>query len=116
MLVFDEAHHLGNDFFAEFKMITNRSMDSGNRLCLLLVGLTKPRNPPRMAVHGPLDQRIVVNRRTPGLRREEVSAYVEHRMCLAGVDVPVFEPAAIKAVHWKATPSRDRSTGSPTMR
>ncbi len=98
VLIFDEAHHLGNDVLAEFKMLTNYRMDSGNRLCLLLVGLTELRNRLRMAVHEPLAQRIVVNCHIPGLRHEEVGAYIEHRMRLAGADVPVFEPAAIEAV------------------
>ena len=98
VLIFDEAHHLGNDVLAKFKMITNYSMDSGNRLCLLLVGLTELRNRLRMAVHEPLAQRIVVNCHIPGLRHEEVGAYVEHRMALAGADVPIFEPAAIEAL------------------
>ena len=98
VLIFDEAHHLGNDVLAEFKMLTNYRMDSSNRLCLLLVGLTELRNRLRMAVHEPLAQRITVNCHIPGLRHQEVGAYVEHRMALAGADVPVFEPAAIEAV------------------
>ena len=98
VLVFDEAHHLGNDVLAEFKMLTNYRMDSSNRLCLLLVGLTELRNRLRMAVHEPLAQRIIVNCHIPALRHEEVGAYIEHRMRLAGADVPVFEPAAIEAV------------------
>ena len=36
MPIFDEAHDFGSDVFAEFNMITIDSMDSGNRLCLLL--------------------------------------------------------------------------------
>ena len=98
VLIFDEAHHLGNDVLAEFKMLTNYRMDSSNRLCLLLVGLTELRNRLRMAVHEPLAQRIAVNCHIPGLRHQEVGAYVEHRMALAGADVPVFEPAAIEAL------------------
>ena len=95
--VFDEAHHLGNDVLAELKMPANYRMDSENRLCLLLIGLTELRSRLRMAVHEPLAQRIVVNCHIPGLRHEEVGAYIEHRMRLAGADAPVFEPAAVEA-------------------
>ena len=98
VLILDEAHHLGNDVLAEFKMLANHRMDSANRLCLLLVGLTELRNRLRMAVHEPLAQRIVVNCHLPALSREEVDAYVAHRMRLAGADVPVFEPAAVEAL------------------
>ena len=98
VLILDEAHHLGNDVLAEFKMLANHRMDSANRLCLLLVGLTELRNRLRMAVHEPLAQRIVVNCHIPALRHEEVGAYVGHRMRLAGADVPVFDPAAVEAL------------------
>ena len=98
VLIFDEAHHLGNDVLAEFKLMTNYEMDSAGRLCLLLVGLTELRGRLRMAVHEPLAQRIVVSCHLPGLRHEEVGAYVEHRMRLAGADVPVFEKPAIEAL------------------
>ncbi len=97
VLIFDEAHHLGNDVLAEFKLMTNYEMDSGSRLCLLLVGLTELRGR-QAAVHEPLAQRIVVSCHLPGLRHEEVGAYVEHRMRLAGADVPVFEKPAIEAL------------------
>ena len=95
--VFDEAHHLGNDVLAEFRMLTNYRMDSGNRLCLLPVGLTELRNRLGMAVHEPPARRIIVNCHIPALRHEEVGACIEHRMRLAGADVPVFGPAAIEA-------------------
>ena len=98
VLIFDEAHHLGSDVLAEFKLLTNARMDSSSRLCLLLVGLTEFRNRLRMAAHEPLAQRIVVSCHLPALGREEVDAYVEHRMRLAGADVPVFGPAALEAL------------------
>ena len=69
-----------------------------------------------MAAHEPPARRIAVNCRIPGLRHEVVSAYVELLMRLAGADLLIIEPAAIEAVPWQATPSRDRSTASPTMR
>ncbi len=98
VLILDEAHHLGNDVLAEFKTLANHRMDSENRLCLLLVGLTELRNRLRMAVHEPLAQRIAVNCHIPALRHEAVGACVGHRMRLAGADVPVFEPAAVEAL------------------
>ena len=98
VLVLDEAHHLGNDVLAEFRMLANHHMDSANRLCLLLVGLTELRNRLRMAVHEPLAQRIVVNCHLCALGHDEVGTYVGHRMRLAGADVPVFAPAAVEAL------------------
>ncbi len=42
ILIFDEAHHLHNEILEELRLLTNYRMDSGHRLCLLLVGLTEP--------------------------------------------------------------------------
>ena len=49
VLIVDEAHHLRNDVLEELRLLTNYEMDSENRLCLLLVGLTELR---RRLQHG----------------------------------------------------------------
>ena len=43
VLIVDEAHHLRNDVLEDLRLLTNYAMDSENRLCLLLVGLTELR-------------------------------------------------------------------------
>ncbi len=96
VLVFDEAHHLRNEVLAELKLLTNYAMDSENRLCLLLVGLTGLRYRLRMAVHETLAQRIVFSCHLPGLGEDEVGPYLEHRMQLAGARNPIFEPQAVE--------------------
>ena len=98
MLIVDEGHHLRNDVLEDLRLLTNYEMDSENRLCLLLVGLTELRRRLAMAVHESLAQRIVVRYHLSGLSREEVAAYLEHRLRLAGCELPVFEPPAIEAL------------------
>ena len=98
VLIFDEAHHLGNDVLAELKLLTNYAMDSENRLCMLLVGLPGLRFRLRMSVHEPLAQRVIVNCHLTGLAEAEVGPYLEHRMQLAGARNPVFEPQAVEAL------------------
>ena len=71
---------------------------SQRRLCLLLVGLSELRRRLTMAVHESLTQRIVVRYHLGGLTREEVPAYLTHRLQLAGCSLPLFEPAAIEAL------------------
>ncbi len=73
-------------------------MDSENRICLILVGLTELRRRLAMAVHESLSQRLVVRHHLTGLARDEVDAYVKHRLRLAGCELPVFEEAAIEAL------------------
>jgi len=49
-------------------------MDSENRLCLLLCGQTELRRRVAMAVHEPLNQRIVVRYQLGALSQEESGA------------------------------------------
>ncbi|MBK5932316.1 AAA family ATPase [Halochromatium salexigens] len=98
VLIVDEAHHLRNEVLEDLRLLTNYNMDSENRLCLLLVGLTELRRRLTMAVHESLAQRIVVRHHLSGLMREEVPEYLCHRLRLAGCEVPLFEPAAVEAL------------------
>jgi type II secretory pathway predicted ATPase ExeA len=98
VLIVDEAHHLRNEVLEDLRLLTNYQMDSENRLCLLLVGLTELRRRLSMAVHESLAQRIVVRHHLSGLMREEVPAYLDHRLRLAGCELPLFEPAAMEAL------------------
>jgi len=98
VLVVDEAQHLRNDVLEDLRLLTNYAMDAERRLCLILVGLTELRRRLTMAVHESLTQRIVVRYHLGGLTREEVPAYLAHRLQLAGCSLPLFEPAAIEAL------------------
>ena len=98
VLIVDEAHHLRNEVLEDLRLLTNYEMDSQNRLCLLLVGLTELRRRLSMAVHESLAQRIVVRYHLTGLAREELPEYLTHRLRLAGCELPLFESAAIEAL------------------
>ncbi len=99
VLVIDEAQHLRNDVLEDLRLLTNYAMDSESRLCLLLVGLTELRRRLSMAVHESLAQRIVVRYHLGGLARDELPEYLDHRLRLAGTSLPLFEPAAVHALH-----------------
>jgi general secretion pathway protein A len=98
ILVIDDAQHLRNEVLEDLRLLTNYAMDSQRRLCLLLVGLTELRRRLAMAVHESLEQRIVVNYHFVGLTRDEVPAYLAHRLKLAGCTLPLFEPQAVEAL------------------
>ena len=98
VLVVDEAQHLRNEVLEDLRLLTNYAMDAERRLCILLVGLTELRRRLTMAVHESLTQRIVVRYHLGGLSREELPAYLTHRLQLAGCALPLFEPAAIEAL------------------
>ena len=102
VLVIDEAHHLRNDVLEDLRLLTNFSMDAEQRLCLILVGLTELRRRLAMAMHESLAQRLVVRHHLAGLDRDEVDAYVSHRLRLAGCELPLFEPPAVEALFQSA--------------
>ena len=98
ILVVDEAHHLRPDVLEDLRLLTNYNMDAENRLCLLLLGQSELRRRLGMAVHEALCQRIVIRHHVGPLTRDELPAYLSHRLRLAGIEVPLFEPAAEEAI------------------
>jgi type II secretory pathway predicted ATPase ExeA len=65
----------------------------------VLVGHPELRRRLGMAVHEALNQRIIVRHHLSGLLPDELSAYIAHRLRLAGSELPLFEPAALVALH-----------------
>ena len=102
VLVIDEAHHLRNDVLEDLRLLTNFAMDAEQRLCLILVGLTELRRRLAMAMHESLAQRLVVRHHLTGLDRDEVDAYLTHRLRLAGCELPLFEAPAVEALFQSA--------------
>jgi general secretion pathway protein A len=99
VLVVDEAQHLRSEVLEDLRLLTNYEMDSQNRLCLLLVGQAELRRRISMAVHEALSQRVVVRHHVGGLSRDELAAYLAHLLRLAGTELPLFQPAALEAIH-----------------
>lgn len=99
LLIVDEAQGLRSDVLEELRLLTNYAMDSDNRLCLLLCGQTELRRRVAMAVHEPLNQRIVVRYQLGALSAEESAAYLGHLLKRAGTELPLFEPQALSALH-----------------
>ena len=96
--VVDEAHHLGSDAIGDLGLPANFDMDTAPRLCLPLIGPAGPRRRPGMAVRESMRQRLIVQHRPRGLKREELDPCPAHRLRLAGCEAPLFEPAAIEAL------------------
>lgn len=105
MLIVDEAHHLRTDVLEDLRLLTNYAMDSDNRLCLVLVGHPELRRRLSMAALDALAQRVVVRAHVHGLTRDELGPYLEHRLRLAGCELPRFIAATGLGCFLKATPS-----------
>lgn len=98
ILVIDEAHHLRSEVLEDLRLLTNYKMDAENRLCLLFLGQTELRRRLAMSVHEALAQRIVVRFHLTPLTRNELPAYLAHRLARAGTQIPLFEPPAQEAL------------------
>jgi general secretion pathway protein A len=73
-------------------------MDSENRLTVVLVGHPELRRRMGMAALDGLAQRIVVRANVRGVARDEMGAYLAHRLKLAGSELPLFEPPRSETV------------------
>lgn len=98
VLIVDEAHHLRTDVLEDLRLLTNYAMDSENRLCVVLVGHPGLRRRLNMAALDALAQRVVVRAHVRGIAREELAPYLEHRLRLAGCELPLFEPPTVEAI------------------
>lgn len=98
ILIIDEAQYLRNDVLQNLRLLTNYEMDSQNRLCMIFVGQAELRRRLSLSVHEPLAQRLVVRYHISGLSREELPAYLQHRLELAGTQMDLFEPSALEGV------------------
>ncbi len=99
ILIVDEAHHLRTEVLEDLRLLTNYAMDSENRLCVVLVGHPELRRRLGMAALDALSQRIVVRAHVRGIARDEIGGYLDHRIRLAGCELPLFEPATVEAIH-----------------
>ena len=98
VLVVDEAHNLRNDVLEELRLLTGPRPGGAPCLCLLLAGLSSLERRLSMNVNLSLHQRIVVRHRHGGLERDEIEPCLQHRLRLAGCELPLFRPAAIEAL------------------
>ena len=98
VLVIDEAHLLRSDVLEELRLLTNYRMDSDNRLTLILVGQSELRRRLAMSAHEALLQRIVIRFHLPGIARDEIGPYLQHRLRKAGCEMDLFAPDAEEAL------------------
>jgi general secretion pathway protein A len=98
ILIIDEAQYLRNDVLENLRLLTNYEMDSQNRLCMIFVGQAELRRRLSLSVHEPLAQRLVVRYHLEGLSPEELPAYLQHRLELAGTRMELFEKPALEAI------------------
>lgn len=99
-LIIDEAQHLSADVLEEIRILSNLETDRQKLLQIIIVGQLNLLDVLRSAKLRQLDQRISIRCSLQPLNRDEVEAYVTHRLAVAKGSRPVtFPPAAIQLVH-----------------
>src|SRR6187431_1892981 len=100
VLIIDEAQHLSTDVLEEIRILSNLETNDQKLLQIVLVGQLNLLDILHKAELRQLDQRISIRCSLKALTREEVEAYVTHRLWVARGSTPVtFTPKAFDLVH-----------------
>ena len=100
VLIIDEAQNLPMPVLEQIRILSNLETDKEKLLQIILVGqlnLNPLLKAPQMRQ---LDQRVSIRYQLRPLNRDEVAAYVSHRLTVAGGSASVtFQPKALDMVH-----------------
>ncbi len=100
VLIIDEAQHLSTDVLEEIRVLSNLETNDQKLLQVVIVGQLNLLDILAKAELRQLDQRISIRCSLKALTREEVEAYVTHRLWVARGSTPVtFTPNAFDLVH-----------------
>lgn len=100
VLIIDEAQHLSPDVLEEIRVLSNLETNDQKLLQIVIVGQLNLLDVLHKAELRQLDQRISIRCSLKALTREEVEAYVTHRLWVARSSTSVlFTPKAFDLVH-----------------
>ncbi len=106
ILIIDEAQNLSVEVLEEIRLLTNFENDSKKFIQIILVGQVQLEETLKLPELTQLSQRVGFSCRLIPLNYEEIKAYIENRLSIAGVTEPLFTAKAIKEiyVHSKGIP------------
>ena len=100
VLIIDEAQHLTPQVLEQIRIISNLETNESKLLQIVLVGQLNLLEGLASAEMRQLDQRISIRATLKPLNREEVEAYIAHRLWVArGSTAVTFEAASLDLVH-----------------
>ena len=99
VLIIDEAQNLPLPVLEQIRILSNLETDKDKLLQIVLVGQLNLNTLLRSPEMRQLDQRVSIRYELQPLSCEEVSAYVAHRLSIAGGSAITFEPRSLKLVH-----------------
>src|SRR5438874_8009569 len=100
LLIIDEAQNLPLQVLEQIRILSNLETEKDKLLQIVLVGQSNLKDLLRRADLRQLDQRVSIRFDLKPLTQDETSAYVQHRLSVAGGGAAVsFVPKALAAVH-----------------
>jgi general secretion pathway protein A len=101
VLMIDEAQHLDFDVLEQIRLLTNLETNDEKLLQIILIGQPELSDKLARPELRQLNQRITARYNLQPLNLDETSAYIRHRLEVAGLkgDRKLFEPGAVKRVH-----------------
>ena len=100
LLIIDEAQNLPLQVLEQIRILSNLETEKAKLLQIVLVGQSNLKDLLRRAELRQLDQRVSIRYDLKPLTAEETSAYVQHRLSVAGGGAAVtFAPKALARVH-----------------
>ena len=98
ILLVDEAQNLGVESLEELRMLSNINSDKDQLLQLVLIGQPQLRDllcQPKLAQFA---QRVSADFHLKPLDHDQVAAYIDHRLALAGAKGPIFSRRACELI------------------
>jgi type II secretory pathway predicted ATPase ExeA len=100
LLIVDEAHLIpGKATFEEIRLLTNFQLDDRNLIAVVLIGQPELRERLQHRAYRALTQRIGAQFHLVPLDEADATAYVRHRLKIAGGREDVFTEEALRVLH-----------------
>ena len=104
VLIIDEAQNLPMPVLEQIRILSNLETDKDKLLQIVLVGQLNLQPLLKAPQMRQLDQRVSIRYQLKPLTRDEVAAYVSHRLTIAGgASVVNFHPKALDLIHRRAS-------------
>ncbi len=99
VLMIDEAQNLSPEVLEQIRLLTNLETHTHKLLQVFLIGQPELRDLLERKNLRQLAQRITARYHLMPLSRDETKGYIRHRLAVAGVNHPLFTPAALSEIH-----------------
>ncbi|MCW9013490.1 MAG: AAA family ATPase [Gammaproteobacteria bacterium] len=99
VLIVDEAQNMNAATLEELRMLSNINADKDQVLQVILAGQPALRETLRQPELMQFAQRIAVDYYLESLSEEETTAYIQHRLKIAGAENDIFTPDACRAIY-----------------